>query len=65
MAQLFSGVAFLEKLDTILRQKTSPFKAKNVQFNRIACAIFHFKMSAEIIPLPHQAFALQFICNYD
>jgi len=25
---LFEGVAFLEKLDTILRQKTAHFKAK-------------------------------------
>jgi hypothetical protein len=29
----FGWVAFLEKLDTILRQKPAHFKAKNVNFN--------------------------------
>jgi len=48
---LFAGVAFLEKLDTILRQKRAHFKSKNVHFNLIACAILRLKMSADIVPL--------------
>jgi len=48
---LFVGVAFLEKLDTILRQKTAHFKTKNVHFNWIACAILRLKMSVDIVPL--------------
>jgi len=48
---LFAGVAFLEKLDTIVRQKTAHFKAKNVLFNWIACAILSLKMSTYIVPL--------------
>jgi len=48
---LFAGVAFLKKLDTTLRQKTDHFKAKNVHFNWIGCAILRLKMSADIIPL--------------
>jgi len=47
---LFAGVAFSEKLDTILRQKTVHFKAKNVHFNWIACDILCLKMSADIVP---------------
>jgi len=48
---LFAGVAFWEKLDTILRQKTAHFKPKNIHFNWIACTILHLKMSADIVPL--------------
>jgi len=50
---LFAGVAFLEKLDTILRQKTAQFKAENVHFNWITCAMLCLKMSADIVPLKH------------
>jgi hypothetical protein len=50
---LFAGVTFLEKLDTILRQKTAQFKAENVHFNWIACAMLCLKMSADIVPLKH------------
>jgi len=50
---LFAGVAFLEKLDTILRQKTAHFKVKNVHFYWIACDILRLKMSADIVPLEH------------
>jgi len=48
---------YLKKLDTILRQKTAHFKAKNVHFNWIACTILHLKMSADIVPLqtPHNS----------
>jgi len=50
---LFAGVAFLEKLDTILRQKTAQFKAKKFNF-LLNCmrAILRLKMSADIVPLP-------------
>jgi len=48
---LFAGVAFLKKLDTILRQKTVILKDKNVHFNWNASAILHLKKSADIVPL--------------
>ncbi len=48
---LFAKVAFLEKLDTILRQITAHFKAKKVYFNWIVCAILRLKMSADNFPL--------------
>ncbi len=34
-----------------LRQETANFKAKNINFNWIASAILHLKMSADIVPL--------------
>jgi len=48
---LFTGAAFLEKLDTILRQKITHFKTKNFHFNWTAHTILHLKVSADIVPL--------------
>ncbi len=62
---LFAGVAFLEKLDTILRQKTANFKATNIHFNWIACAILRLKTSADIVPLIKRDLFYHSFAKYD